>query len=526
MRKLLAGSILAVGLALSPAWASTPKDTLVMAKNIDDIVSLDPAEAFEPTGNELVANLYDRLVGYEAEDVTKLVPAAAESYTVSDDGKTLTFKLRPGLKFASGNPVTAEDVAFSLQRAVILNLTPAFILSEFGWTLDNVKELVKAVDPRTVQLTITENYSPLFVLDCLASGVGSIVEKKAAMAHQVNGDLGNDWLKTHSAGSGPFKLKAWRESESVALDAVPGARTPPAQMKRVVIRHVSDAPEQRGMLERGEVDIARDLTPAEAAALAGNKNVAVEDDATSQIYYMGLNQKVAALAKPKVREAIRWLIDYQGLADGALKGSSKVHQAFWPAGLACSLTDTPFHLDVDKAKALLAEAGYPTGFEVEIEALNRTPIAGIADSVKATLGQAGIKATVTAEARKDLITKYRARDLQIVLLPWEPDYLDPHASADSFARNPNNADDAKSKPIAWRNAWDIPEITAETRAAVRERDGDKRCQMYLDLQKKLQADGALIVMFQQAEALASRANVKGFFAGPTSDLVFYRGVTK
>src|SRR5882724_9635777 len=161
MKKLLARSILAFGLALSPAWASTPKDTLVIAKNIDDIITLDPAETFELWGGELISNLYDRLMGYELENIKKLVPTAAESYTVSDDGKTLTFKLRSGLKFASGNPVTAEDVAFSFQRAIILNQTPAFILSEFGWTLDNVKELVKAVDPRTVQLTITENYSPL-----------------------------------------------------------------------------------------------------------------------------------------------------------------------------------------------------------------------------------------------------------------------------------------------------------------------------------------------------------------------------
>jgi len=148
MWKLLAGSILAFGLALSPAWASTPKDTLVIAKNIDDIVSLDPAEAFEPSANELVTNLYDRLVGYDAADVTKLVPAAAESYTVSDDGKTITFKLRPGLKFQSGNPVTADDVVFSMQRVIALNLTPAFILTQFGWTPANVTQLVKAVDPK------------------------------------------------------------------------------------------------------------------------------------------------------------------------------------------------------------------------------------------------------------------------------------------------------------------------------------------------------------------------------------------
>ena len=526
MRKLLAGSILAFGLALSPAWAGTPKDTLVIAKNIADIVSLDPAEALEPSSGEVVANLYDRLVGYEPADITKLVPTAAESYTVSDDGKTLTFKLRPGLKFASGHPVTAEDVAFSLQRAVILNQTPSFILTEFGWNLDNVKDLVKAVDPLTVQLTITEDLAPTFVLDSLTAGVASIVEKKVTMAHQVGKDLGNDWLKTHSAGSGPFTLRSWYEEESVTLEAFPGARTPPAQMKRVVIRNVEEAAEQLKMLEKGDIDAARDLTPEEMKGLADNKNIVVEADPKALIYYMGLNQKVAALAKPKVREAIRWLIDYQGMADGALKGFAKVHQAFWPSGLPCSLADTPFHLDVAKAKALLAEAGYPDGFEVQIDALTRAPIPAIAQSVQATLGQAGIKATVVAAARKPVITKYRARDHQIILLAADIDFLDPDANADSFARNPNNADDARSKPLAWRNAWDIPEITAETRAARRERDADKRCQMYLDLQRKLQADGALIVLFQQTEGLATRANVKGFFSGPMTNLVFYRAVTK
>src|SRR5262249_12941615 len=162
-------------------------------------------------------------------------------------------------------------------------------LNEFGWNLDNVKDLVKAVDPSTVAVTITESYTPLFVLDCLASGVASIVDKKVVMAHDVNGDLGNNWLKTHSAGSGPFTLTAWHENELVSLEAFPGARTP-AKMHRIHIRHVPDVAEQRAQLEKGAVDMARDLTPADAQALAGNKDVTVESAATALIYYMGLNQ--------------------------------------------------------------------------------------------------------------------------------------------------------------------------------------------------------------------------------------------
>ena len=137
-------------LALSPnALADTPADTLVIAKNIDDIITLDPAEAYELTGIEVVANIYDRIMRFEPTDINKLVPGVAESYTVSDDGKTFTFKIRPGQKFASGNPMTAADAAFSLQRVVKLDKTPAFLIGQLGWTKDNVDQLVKAVDDQT-----------------------------------------------------------------------------------------------------------------------------------------------------------------------------------------------------------------------------------------------------------------------------------------------------------------------------------------------------------------------------------------
>src|SRR5690349_19718934 len=147
--------------ALAPqAMAATPADTLVIAKQIDDIISLDPAQAYELSGIEVDANVYDRIMRFEPTDVNKLVPGVAESVDVSPDGKTFTFKIRAGMKFASGNPVTAGDAAWSLQRVIKLQKTPVFLLSQLGWTPENVDQMVTAPDDSTLKVTISANYAP------------------------------------------------------------------------------------------------------------------------------------------------------------------------------------------------------------------------------------------------------------------------------------------------------------------------------------------------------------------------------
>ena len=160
MRKLLACLAgVAMAVAVAQADAKTPSDTLVIAKNIDDIISLDPAQVFEFSGGEVSANIYDRITMYEPEDLKTLVGGVAKSWSFSDGGKTITLKLRPGQKFTSGNPVTADDVVFSLSRVVKLNQPPAFILTQFGWTKDNVGDNIKALDPLTVQVKILADFS-------------------------------------------------------------------------------------------------------------------------------------------------------------------------------------------------------------------------------------------------------------------------------------------------------------------------------------------------------------------------------
>jgi peptide/nickel transport system substrate-binding protein len=525
-RALMASTAaLPLTLAIPAALAATPKDTVVLASQIDDVITCDPGEAYEISAQIFLSSVYDRLVRYEAEDMTKLVGGVAESWIVSPDAKTFTFKLRPNQKFESGAPVTADDMAFSLQRVVIMNKTPAFLFTQLGWNKDNVRDLVTAPDPNTLQIKITENFAPTLVLNLMATVAASVVEKKVAMANEVNGDLGNTWLKTHSATSGAYRLVSWKANESVTMEANPGYHLGLAKTKRVVIRHVPEPGSQRLLLEKGDIDIALSLQPDQLKALAENKDINIASFPYSGTWYIGLNLADPHLKNPKVREALRYLVDYHGMADTFLKGRFAVHQTFLPIGLSGAISYDPYKLDVAKAKALLAEAGYPNGFELRLSVTNLSPDIDMAQSVQQTMGLGGVKVNITASDKKQLITEFRGRKHQATLISWTPDYLDPHTNASTFAFNDNDSDDAPH-PLAWRCHYFDPAINARTTAAVQEIDPEKRKAMYAELQKIITDDGPYILMFQPSNEVASRANVKGYTPGIVEDLYFFRTITK
>src|SRR5579872_6120474 len=169
-RTLLASSAatVAVPAIISGAHAATPKGVAVMAKQIDDIVSFDPAESYEFTNGEIDANCYRRLIRPNLDDATKIEGDLAQSWTVSPDGLTFTFKLRRDAKFESGNPVTANDAAFSLQRVVKLNKTPGFIVTQFGFNPTNAETAIRALDDYTLEMKLPQAQATSFVLYCLS----------------------------------------------------------------------------------------------------------------------------------------------------------------------------------------------------------------------------------------------------------------------------------------------------------------------------------------------------------------------
>ncbi|MEI2300697.1 ABC transporter substrate-binding protein [Ensifer sp. MJa1] len=537
LRLLTASAALAMVMAASaPAFAETPKDTLVEAFAIDDVITMDPGEAFELTAAEITGNTYNMLVRLDINDTSKVVGDLADSWTVSEDGLTYTFKLKSGLKFASGNPIRAEDVAWSFERAVKLDKSPAFILTQFGLTGDNVAEKVKATDENTLVFTVDQPYAPSFVLNCLTATVAAVLDKQLVLDnvkpvtptddYKYDNDFGNEWLKTGYAGSGPFKLREWRANEVIVLERNDNYYGEQAKLARVIYRHMKESSGQRLALEAGDIDVARNLEPGDLDAVTKNADLAATSAPKGTVYYISLNQKNANLAKPEVREAFKYLVDYDALGSTIIKGIGEIHQSFLPKGVLGALDENPYKLDVAKAKELLAKAGLADGFTVTMDVRNGQPVTGIAESFQQTLGQAGVKLEIIPGDGKQTLTKYRARNHDMYIGQWGMDYFDPNSNAETFTSNPDNSDEGKNKTLAWRNAWDVPELTKKTKEALLERDSAKRAETYKELQKTVLGESPFVIIFQQTEVAGYRGNVKGLKLGPSFDTNFVAGITK
>ena len=264
---------------------------------------------------------------------------------------------------------------------------------------------------------------------------------------------------------------------------------------------------------------------AQAGAVYGHDDRRRDDGI--QLYYLALNQKKAELANPKVQEAMRWAVDYAGMTDSILKGQWVVHQAFLPEGFLGALTENPYSLDVEKAKALMAESGVTLPLEVGLTVRNNPERLDIATSLQNTFAQVGINLVLDVGDGAQVLEKYRARQHDITIQTWGPDYPDPHTNASTFAMNPDNSDEAGATGyLAWRTAWEPGELHAMTEAAVAEKDTAKRTAMYEEIQRKHRDGSAFVMMFQQARQDAMRANVTGFYAGGATDSASFWIVTK
>lgn len=537
LKLLTTSAMLALMVAAAPqSYAATPADTLVQAWAIDDIITLDPGEAFEISTAEVTANTYSKLVALDPADTSKIVSDIAESWDVSEDGLTYTFKLKPNLTFASGNPITAEDVAFSFERVIKLDKSPAFLLTQFGLTGDNVVEKAKAADESTFVLTVDKPYAPSFVLNVLTATVASVVDKKVVMEnakpvtptaeYKYDTDFGNEFLKTGYAGSGPFKIREWRANEVVVLERNDNYYGEKAKLARVIYRYMKESSGQRLALENGDIDVARNLDPNDFDAVAKKDGIATTSAPKGTLYYFSLNQKNPNLAKPEVIEAFKYLVDYDALGETLIKGIGSIHQTFLPTGQLGALEDKPYKLDVAKAKELLAKAGLPDGFTVTMDVRNTQPVTGIAENVQQTLAQAGIKLEIIPGDGKQTLTKFRARQHDIYIGQWGSDYFDPNSNAETFTFNPDNSDEGTNKTLAWRNAWDPKELSAKTAAALLEKDTAKRAAIYEDLQKQVLATGPFVVIFQQTEIAGYSSKVQNYKLGPSFDTNYVNTVTK
>ncbi|RMN16896.1 hypothetical protein ALQ63_00259 [Serratia plymuthica] len=503
--------------------AATPANTLVVVQSLDDIVSLDPAEANELSSIQTVPSLYQRLVQADRDDPAKVVPVLAESWQGDAAAKTLTVKLRPQAAFASGNPLTADDVIFSYSRAVKMNKSPAFILNVLGWQPDNIDAHLKKIDEHSLQLSWTADVSPAVALNILSTPIASIVDSKAVQPNAKDGDYGNAWLKMHSAGSGPFKMRVYQPHQAIVLDANPTSPGSKPLLHSIIIKSVPDPATRRLLIQQGDADVARELGPDQTLALKNQPGVKVLEIPSAEQNYLVFNTGNAAnplLKNPAFWEAARYLIDYQGITKDLLKGQYFVHQSFLPIGLPGALEDNPFSFDPAKAKAILAKAGI-TNATLTLDVENKPPFITIAQALQASFAQGGVKLDLLPAAGSQVYSRVRAKQHQAAIRLWIPDYFDAHSNASAFAYN-----DGKTSTVAGLNGWQIPQLSKQTLAAVAEADPAKRTALYTAMQQELQRSSPYVFIDQAKTEVVLRENVKGYQQGLNADMVYYDRVSK
>ena len=315
-------AVASVALLLSTVGgqAATPRDALVIAWNLDALITFDPAQIGEVNGADIiVGNVCSPLVRYDPKDVTKILPGTAESWTSSPDGLTLTFKLRSDLKFPDGTPATAEDAAWSLQRAVQLGYFASSNLTQWGFNKDQIADQIQASDATTLVVKLSKPYpAPLLLSAAFANNsVSTILSKAAGLknAKTTDGksDLGNAFFKTGPVCVGPYRVARWDANDVVILERNDNFFGDKPGLRRVIIRHVPESSAERLLLEKGDIDVARILSTDDLKAVASNEDITIAQTLMHGITYIAMNTDDPILKNPKVREAIRYLIDYDGL---------------------------------------------------------------------------------------------------------------------------------------------------------------------------------------------------------------------
>ena len=488
--------------------AISREETLIYAADLTDLLSLDPAVVYEFGGIQVVGSAYETLVSFDPGDPT-IKPLLAESWEVEDSGETwtLTFKLNPAAKFASGRPVTTDDVVYSWSRAIDLNKSPAFLFIDVAQL---TKENMTAVDPQTLEVKLPKTVSPQVFLSILSFTLAAVVDKAEVEAN-AGSDMGSTWLNDHSAGSGPYTLERWERNAQVTLKANPNYWGAAPAMKQVIMQSMSELTNLQAAIETGDADIVQGLGSEQVQALEGNPDIEIVKADTTIIAYVGMNATHPPLDKPEVREAIRYAINYDEIAT-LLGGNGKIVQEIIPAGFLGHTGQNPFSQDIAKAKELLAQAGVAEGTEIEFLVPTGLAPGGIefstlASKIQNDVQQIGLNLKITQAQTSELLNIYRAQKGQLVMIYWGPDFPDPDGNVTPFTN-------FAAKSIAWRNVWDAPDIAALGQQAAIEQDSAKRAELYKQVVERVQHEGPYLMLYQPSQAYGLRSNIAGFFYDP------------
>ncbi|WP_336276472.1 ABC transporter substrate-binding protein [Bartonella sp. CB178] len=525
-------ALVATGVFFQQASAKTPADTLVMAWNIDAITTFDPAQLNDVYGDEILSNMCDNLVSSAQDDAAKMVPSLAKSWEISgDDNSTaITFHLRDDLKFSDGRSASAQDLVWSMKRIIKLNMANAATFNEYGITAQTADSALQAPDEKTVVMKFDKPYPAELILNNIASGrATALLDRETIMKHEKDGDMGNRYLASHAACVCPYELVSWRSGEAVFLRASSNYWGKEPKIKKILIRHISEPGTQRLLLQKHDIDVARDLTPDTLEDLTKTTDIRIEKVLEPSMMYWGLNMTNPILANEKVRLAMRYLIDYEGISKTILKGIAIPRASFIPVGNLGALDEKegqPFRVDLQKAKQLLTEAGYPEGFEMNVIVGTSFFALPIMQSIQDNAAKVGVRLKIERLGGAQLFSKVYARAFDTAFLGWNNDSADPHTIALRLVYNPDNRFDARNTAYpSWNLGYFDADMNQKVEDALFARDPKKRVQIYSDLQRELMQKGPYAFIFQRYNAVAVSPVVKKWVWN-SAPRVFYSAIEK
>jgi len=499
------------------AWnaiAGPARDTLVAGFSFD-IKTLDPGRQLENGTNNVGHAAYDSLVTFDGEDLTTPLPSLATSWKVSSDGKTYVFALRRNVRFASDNPLTSEDIKWSFDRVRYIKGNAAFLL-------DGV-QVVAAPDPYTVIIQLDAPRPSL--LPILSSPVLGAVDSKLVM--QNGGDASPDakekdkaeaYLNAHSAGSGPYVLESYSPNQEVVLVKNPTHWRGAPPISRIVIRNIQEPATEELMLKKGDLDVAWGIGPDEARSLRNAPGVTVKTSPALNLLYIIMNnnpQVGGPFSNPKVQQAVRYAVDYNGILALAGPGSVRLTGVI-PTNLPGALpSGDAVKTDLERARQLLKESNvgevkgqlsFSTG-----RIFYGVNFGIVAEKVQADLAKVGIRIELDGLPSSVALQKYRDAKNQLGIWAWAADYPD---VSDYLVFVPG-------RTVARRAGWpadaspQAQELSLLAAKAETEVDNAKRIALYQQVNRKIADSGPYVPLFQPVAPYAFRSNLRGVTLAPT-----------
>ena len=424
LRTGLAGAS-AAALGVGPARTQGRSETLLVVQELGPN-SLDmQGVGSNQTVNGLSWNCYDRLLSYAAKtlpdgtlsyDREKLAPELAESWEVAADGMSCTFRLRKGATFHDGSPVTAKDVKWSFDRAVKVGGFPTFQMS--AGSLEKPEQFV-VVDDHTFRIDYVRKDKML--LFNVAVVVPFIINSELARKNATPDDpWAMAWLKNNEAGGGAYRIESWKPGiETIFTRFDNWTSGPLPKLKRIIARDIPSGGTRRATLERGDADLSSGFAPRDFDQIMKEGKIKVSGvPIPNALWYLALNTAKPPFDNAKLRRALTWAMPYEQIQNGAFfnravpmyGGPAEVSRAVWPQPF-------PYVTDIDKAKALMKEAGLEGGLETTLSLDAGTATVGEPTIVliQENLAKIGIKTTIDKIPGANWRTTLNKKELPLVL---------------------------------------------------------------------------------------------------------------